>query len=109
MTVCGELSSKRAHPGDAPGGHTKTLGQEKSRPRVLLGVTDGTRTRDTQDHNLVLYQLNYSHHYRIKVAVFSAHLCSELYGSPQWAGNKNSRSTLMNLGKGGVWGRRKAD
>ena len=27
-----------------------------------LGVTDGTRTRDTQDHNLVLYQLNYSHH-----------------------------------------------
>ncbi len=32
----------------------------------MLGVTDGTRTRDTQDHNLVLYQLNYSHHYRIK-------------------------------------------
>ena len=91
------------------GGHTKTLGQEFSWPRVLLGVTDGTRTRDTQDHNLVLYQLNYSHHYRIKVAVFSAHLCSELYGSPQWAGNKNSRSTLMNLGKGGVWGRCKAD
>ncbi len=27
-----------------------------------LGVADGTRTRDTQDHNLVLYQLNYSHH-----------------------------------------------
>ena len=25
-------------------------------------MTDGTRTRDTQDHNLVLYQLNYSHH-----------------------------------------------
>lgn len=75
----------------------------------LYGVSDETRTRDSQDHNLVLYQLNYSHHYRIKVAVFSAHLCSELYGSPQWAGNKNSRSTLMNLGKGGVWGRRKAD
>lgn len=29
-----------------------------------LGVADGTRTRDTQDHNLVLYQLNYSHHRR---------------------------------------------
>lgn len=29
----------------------------------LLGVADGARTRDTQDHNLVLYQLNYSHHY----------------------------------------------
>ena len=28
----------------------------------VLGVTDGARTRDTQDHNLVLYQLNYSHH-----------------------------------------------
>ncbi len=27
-----------------------------------FGVADGTRTRDTQDHNLVLYQLNYSHH-----------------------------------------------
>ena len=29
---------------------------------IFYGVTDGTRTRDTQDHNLVLYQLNYSHH-----------------------------------------------
>ena len=28
----------------------------------LFGVADGARTRDTQDHNLVLYQLNYSHH-----------------------------------------------
>ena len=27
-------------------------------------VADGTRTRDSQDHNLVLYQLNYSHHCR---------------------------------------------
>lgn len=33
---------------------------------VLSGVADGARTRDTQDHNLVLYQLNYSHHYRVK-------------------------------------------
>ncbi len=31
---------------------------------VLGGVADGTRTRDSQDHNLVLYQLNYSHHCR---------------------------------------------
>ncbi len=30
-----------------------------------LGVADGTRTRDSQDHNLVLYQLNYSHHDRV--------------------------------------------
>ena len=25
------------------------------------GVTDGTRTRDNQNHNLGLYQLNYGH------------------------------------------------
>ncbi len=30
----------------------------------LPRVADGTRTRDSQDHNLVLYQLNYSHHCR---------------------------------------------
>ena len=27
----------------------------------LYGVSDETRTRDSQDHNLVLYQLNYTH------------------------------------------------
>ena len=26
------------------------------------GVSDGARTRDTQDHNLVLYRLSYTHH-----------------------------------------------
>jgi hypothetical protein len=26
------------------------------------GVTDGARTRDNQNHNLALYQLNYGHH-----------------------------------------------
>lgn len=26
------------------------------------GVTNGTRTRDVQDHNLALYQLSYGHH-----------------------------------------------
>lgn len=31
-----------------------------------FGVADGARTRDTQDHNLVLYQLNYSHHRCVK-------------------------------------------
>ena len=29
-----------------------------------LGVADGARTRDTQDHNLVLYLLSYNHHSR---------------------------------------------
>ncbi len=26
------------------------------------GVADGARTHDYQNHNLVLYQLNYGHH-----------------------------------------------
>lgn len=36
--------------------------KKPEREARALGVADGTRTRDTQDHNLVLYQLNYSHH-----------------------------------------------
>ena len=28
----------------------------------LLGVTDGIRTHDNQNHNLGLYQLSYGHH-----------------------------------------------
>src|ERR1700722_8120584 len=31
---------------------------------LTFGVSDGTRTRDIQDHNLTLYQLNYTHHCR---------------------------------------------
>lgn len=31
-------------------------------PPLTCGVSDGTRTRDIQDHNLTLYQLNYTHH-----------------------------------------------
>lgn len=32
-------------------------------PRLLKnGVDDGTRTHDKQNHNLLLYQLNYAHH-----------------------------------------------
>ena len=27
----------------------------------ILGVSDGTRTRDVLDHNQVLYQLSYTH------------------------------------------------
>jgi hypothetical protein len=33
------------------------------------GVTDGVRTRDHQDHNLVLYQLSYGYH------VLAARVC----------------------------------
>ena len=28
----------------------------------ILGVSEGTRTPDIQDHNLALYQLSYAHH-----------------------------------------------
>ena len=45
-----------------------------------LGVADGTRTRDNQNHNLVLYQLNYSHH---------RCFCSGIYLSPSPCFNKN--------------------
>jgi len=35
----------------------------------LKRVTDGTRTRDVQDHNLALYQLSYGHRY-IEIAFY---------------------------------------
>lgn len=38
------------------------MSQAPSKGSLISGVADGTRTRDSQDHNLVLYQLNYSHH-----------------------------------------------
>ena len=31
---------------------------------MSYGVDDGTRTRDTRNHNPMLYQLNYTHHRR---------------------------------------------
>ena len=39
----------------------KALASELTRASTA-GVSDGARTRDTQDHNLVLYQLSYTHH-----------------------------------------------
>jgi hypothetical protein len=30
------------------------------------GVIDGARTRDSQNHNLELYQLSYDHHWEVK-------------------------------------------
>ena len=38
----------------------KALVSELTRA-FTAGVSDGARTRDTQDHNLVLYQLSYTH------------------------------------------------
>jgi hypothetical protein len=35
---------------------------QRAKHTLTAGVSDGTRTRDIQDHNLTLYQLNYTHH-----------------------------------------------
>ena len=43
--------------GAAPHRNTKKAGGLPA-----FGVRGGARTHDTQNHNLVLYQLNYSHH-----------------------------------------------
>ena len=32
----------------------------------FYGVDDGTRTRDTRNHNPMLYQLNYIHHSKLR-------------------------------------------
>ena len=61
----------------------------------LLGVADGARTRDTQDHNLVLYQLNYSHHCCLK--------CSEINLSPLFQNYKNTSSWRVGGSGGGYW------
>ena len=37
--------------------------------RLISGVTNGARTRDTRIHKPVLYQLNYDHH------VFISYFC----------------------------------
>jgi hypothetical protein len=40
-------------------------------------VSDGTRTRDTRDHNPVLYQLSYTHH-RTRPTIVAAQVGSVL-------------------------------
>jgi hypothetical protein len=43
-------------------------------------VTDGTRTRDVQDHNLALYQLSYGH--RVRLFQASLLLANRLLSTP---------------------------
>ncbi len=38
-------------------------GTEMAPDLRLCGVSDGARTRDNRDHNPVLYQLSYTHHW----------------------------------------------
>ena len=35
-------------------------------------MSDGTRTRDTRDHNPVLYQLSYTHHRTVHIVAAQA-------------------------------------
>src|SRR5699024_11213414 len=60
---------------------------------VSLGVADGTRTRDTQDHNLVLYQLNYSHHCCSKAARLTLAHSLEI-----------TKTSVQDGGRGMIWG-----
>ena len=42
---------------------TKGAGASQHRPASIgIRVSDGTRTRDSQNHNLELYRLSYTHH-----------------------------------------------
>ena len=63
-------SKSRALPlGYTPSGWFQSNGQERTlRPFCLeiYGVGDGTRTRDTRNHNPMLYQLNYIHHSKMR-------------------------------------------
>lgn len=45
-------------------------------PSIRAWVTDGTRTRDVQDHNLALYQLSYGYRREIGRAVIRADVAS---------------------------------
>ena len=65
---------------DQPAANDEDLARESAGQALNFGVADGTRTRDTQDHNLVLYQLNYSHH---------RCFCSGNYLSPSPCFHKN--------------------
>ena len=72
---------KPGRPNQGPSGlNGEGLARESAGQALNFGVADGTRTRDTQDHNLVLYQLNYSHH---------RCFCSGIYLSPSPCFHKN--------------------
>ena len=45
-------------------------------------VTDGTRTRDVQDHNLALYQLSYGHRVESKFIALLPHCVNRAQNSP---------------------------
>ena len=59
-----ELTTPRSQSECATNCATPRLSDEKFYKylNALYGVSDGDRTRDTQNHNLVLYQLSYAHH-----------------------------------------------
>ena len=50
---------------------------EKIETEFKDGVTDGARTRDNQNHNLALYQLNYGHHKRVSFIAVRCEISSK--------------------------------
>ena len=71
--VLGRRPLARARPRRRPLRRAPLLVRRAARARAAprpaaLGVTDGTRTRDSRDHNPGLYQLSYGHHARCSVA-----------------------------------------
>lgn len=64
-----------AQPQVPPGpGNSRTKKVRGPNGPLTYWVADGTRTRDSQDHNLVLYQLNYTHHQLIMSAASGSKL-----------------------------------
>lgn len=71
-------------------------------PLLSFGVSDGTRTRDSQDHNLVLYQLNYTHHTGQLLDAMRRSLQRSVVYMPPVGGTKSGVADAAALGIGGV-------
>ncbi len=52
--------------GGKAAGFKTTTAKRRNASLSIHGVDDGTRTRDSQNHNLELYQLSYAHHEILK-------------------------------------------
>tara|TARA_B110000914_G_scaffold224686_1_gene243138 strand:- start:4382 stop:4654 length:273 start_codon:yes stop_codon:yes gene_type:complete len=57
----GRVKRERAENSSAPGDKNKSRSPGGKRLLRKGGVIDGARTRDSQNHNLELYQLSYDH------------------------------------------------
>ena len=78
----------------------RVTGVYAGNPLFSIGVSDGTRTRDSQDHNLVLYQLNYTHHTGQTIDEMRRSLQRSVVYMPPVGGAK-SAGTAAGCGAGG--------